>query len=287
MSFESLGLNADILRAVSEKGYTTPTPIQLQAIPPVLEGKDLMGGAQTGTGKTAGFTLPLLQRLMESRKSNTSKRAIRALILTPTRELAAQVGESIADYGKHLPLRSTVIFGGVKINPQIQKLRQGVDILIATPGRLLDHVSQKTIDLSQIDILVLDEADRMLDMGFIHDIRKVLAIVPKQKQTLLFSATFSTDIKKLANGLLKSPTLIEVARENTTAQSISQVVHPIDKKRKRELLSFLIGSNDWKQVLVFTRTKHGANKLTEQLNKDGITSAAIHGNKSQGSFLVA
>jgi ATP-dependent RNA helicase RhlE len=283
MSFESLGLNADILRAVSEKGYTTPTPIQLQAIPPVLEGKDLMGGAQTGTGKTAGFTLPLLQRLMESRKSNISKRPIRALVLTPTRELAAQVAESIADYGKHLPLRSTVIFGGVKINPQIQKLRQGVDILIATPGRLLDHVNQKTIDLSQIDILVLDEADRMLDMGFIHDIKKVLAVVPKNKQTLLFSATFSTDIKKLANGLLKSPTLIEVARENTTAESISQVVHPVDKKRKRELLSFLIGSNNWHQVLVFTRTKHGANKLTEQLNTDGITAAAIHGNKSQAA----
>lgn len=283
MSFESLGLNADILRAVSEKGYTTPTPIQLQAIPPVLEGKDLMGGAQTGTGKTAGFTLPLLQRLMETRKSDGGKRPIRALVLAPTRELAAQVGESIADYGKHLPLRSTVIFGGVKINPQISKLRQGVDILIATPGRLLDHINQRTIDLSQIEILVLDEADRMLDMGFIHDIRKLLAIIPKQKQTLLFSATFSADIKKLANGLLKSPVLIEVARENTTAESVSQVVHPVDKKRKRELLSFLIGSNDWKQVLVFTRTKHGANKLTEQLGKDGITAAAIHGNKSQGA----
>jgi ATP-dependent RNA helicase RhlE len=283
MSFESLGLHADILRAVSEKGYTTPTPIQLQAIPTVLEGKDLMGAAQTGTGKTAGFTLPLLQRLMDSRKATSSRRPIRALVLTPTRELAAQVGESIADYGKHLPLRSTVVFGGVKINPQISKLRQGVDILIATPGRLLDHVSQKTIDLSQVDILILDEADRMLDMGFIHDIKKVLAIVPKNKQTLLFSATFSADIKKLANGLLRSPTLIEVARENTTAEMVSQVIHPVDKKRKRELLSFLIGSNNWKQVLVFTRTKHGANKLTEQLNKDGITSAAIHGNKSQGA----
>ncbi|ORU93681.1 MAG: ATP-dependent RNA helicase RhlE [Cycloclasticus sp. symbiont of Bathymodiolus heckerae] len=283
MSFESLGLHADILRAVSEKGYTTPTPIQQQAIPPVMEGKDLMGAAQTGTGKTAGFTLPLLHRLMESRKSTSSKRPIRALVLTPTRELAAQVAESISLYGKHLPLRSAVIFGGVKINPQIQKLRQGVDILIATPGRLLDHVSQRTIDLSTVDILVLDEADRMLDMGFIHDIRKVLAIVPKNKQTLLFSATFSPDIKKLANGLMDKPTLIEVARENTTAEMISQVIHPVDKKRKRELLSFLIGSNNWKQVLVFTRTKHGANKLTEQLNKDGITAAAIHGNKSQAA----
>lgn len=283
MPFESLGLHADILRAVSEKGYTTPTPIQQQAIPSIIEGKDLMGAAQTGTGKTAGFTLPLLHRLMETRKSTSSKRPIRALVLTPTRELAAQVGESISLYGKHLPLRSTVIFGGVKINPQIQKLRQGVDILIATPGRLLDHVNQRTIDLSTVDILVLDEADRMLDMGFIHDIRKVLAIVPKNKQTLLFSATFSVDIKKLANGLLNTPTLIEVARENTTAEMISQVVHPVDKKRKQELLSFLIGSNNWKQVLVFTRTKHGANKLTEQLNKDGITAAAIHGNKNQAA----
>ncbi|ORU91701.1 MAG: ATP-dependent RNA helicase RhlE [Cycloclasticus sp. symbiont of Poecilosclerida sp. N] len=283
MSFESLGLHADILRAISEKGYTTPTPIQLQAIPTILAGKDVMGAAQTGTGKTAGFTLPLLNRLMETRNSHGGKRQIRALVLTPTRELAAQVGESIALYGKHLPLRSTVIFGGVKINPQIQKLRQGVDILIATPGRLLDHVGQKTIDLTQIDILVLDEADRMLDMGFIHDIRQVLAIVPKEKQTLLFSATFSADIKTLANGLLKSPMLVEVARQNTTAENISQVVHPVDKKRKRELLSFLIGSNNWRQVLVFTRTKHCANKLTEQLNKDGITAAAIHGNKSQGA----
>lgn len=282
MSFDSLGLHADILRAVSEKGYTTPTPIQLQAIPPVLEGKDLMGGAQTGTGKTAGFTLPLLQRLMSSR-STKGKRTIRALILTPTRELAAQVGESIEEYGKHLPLRSTIIFGGVKINPQIQKLRNGVDILVATPGRLLDHVSQRTIDLSNVEMLILDEADRMLDMGFIHDIRKLLAIVPKDKQTLLFSATFSNDIKRLASGLLKNPTLIEVATENTAAETITQVVHPVDKKRKRELLSFLIGSNNWKQVLVFTRTKHVANKLTEQLNTDGITAAAIHGNKSQGA----
>lgn len=283
MSFASLGLHANILRAVAEKGYTEPTPIQLKAIPPVLAGKDLMGGAQTGTGKTAGFTLPLLHRLIETGKNNSGKRQIRALVITPTRELAAQVGASIVDYGKHLPLRSTIIFGGVKINPQIEKLRQGIDILIATPGRLLDHVGQKTIDLSKVDILVLDEADRMLDMGFIHDIRKVLAIVPKEKQTLLFSATFSADIKRLANGLLKTPTLIEVARKNSTAESITQVVHPVDKKRKRELLSFLIGSNNWQQVLVFTRTKHGANKLTKQLNQDGIISSAIHGNKSQGA----
>lgn len=283
MSFESLGLSAELLRAVSEKGYTTPSPIQQQAIPLILEGRDLMGGAQTGTGKTAGFTLPLLQRLMESAKPDQKRRNIRALILTPTRELAAQVEQSIKDYGKHLPLRSTVVFGGVKINPQIQKLRNGVDILVATPGRLLDHVGQRTVDLSQVEILVLDEADRMLDMGFIHDIRKVLALIHQDKQTLLFSATFSNDIKKLANGLLKSPALIEVAQRNTASERVTQIVHPVDKKRKRELLSFLIGSNNWKQILVFMRTKHGCNKLVEQLGKDGITAAAIHGNKSQGA----
>ena len=282
MSFKTLGLRAELLRAVSEKGYTTPSPIQLQAIPPILNGKDIMGGAQTGTGKTAGFTLPLLQNLMSSGKQQKG-RAIRALVLTPTRELAAQVGESVEMYGKHLPLKSTVIFGGVSINPQIKKLRNGIDILVATPGRLLDHVSQNTVDLSKLEILVLDEADRMLDMGFIHDIRKVLARVPKQKQTLLFSATFSADIKKLANGLLNSPTLVEVARLNTATETVTQVVHPVDKKRKRELLSFLIGSNNWKQVLVFNRTKHGANRLAEQLTTDGINSAAIHGNKSQSA----
>jgi ATP-dependent RNA helicase RhlE len=283
MSFESLGLRAELLRAVSEKGYSDPTPIQRQAIPPVLEGRDIMGGAQTGTGKTAGFTLPLLQRLMSSGKQGKGRRTIRALVLTPTRELAAQVNESVDTYGKHLPLKSTVIFGGVKINPQIQKLRNGIDILVATPGRLLDHVSQNTVDLSKVDILVLDEADRMLDMGFIRDIRKVLALLPKQKQTLFFSATFSDDIKRLANDLLKSPVLIEVARRNTAAESVTQVIHPVDKSRKRELLSYLIGSNNWKQVLVFNRTKHGANRLSEQLMTDGITAAAIHGNKSQGA----
>ena len=282
MSFETLGLRAELLRAVSEKGYTTPSPIQQQAIPPILDGKDLMGGAQTGTGKTAGFTLPLLHNLMSSGKKQKG-RAIRALVLTPTRELAAQVGESVEMYGKHLPLRSTVIFGGVSINPQIKKLKNGIDILVATPGRLLDHVSQNTIDLSQLEILVLDEADRMLDMGFIHDIRKVLALVPKKKQTLLFSATFSKDIKKLANGLLNNPTLVEVARVNTATETVTQVVHPVDKGRKRELLSFLIGSNNWQQVLVFNRTKHGANRLAEQLTNDGINSAAIHGNKSQSA----
>ncbi len=283
MSFESLGLNAEILRAVSEKGYSNPTPIQQQAIPLVLEGRDLMGGAQTGTGKTAGFTLPLLQRLMSTAKPEKGRRAIRALVLTPTRELAAQVSDSMLTYGRYLPLRSTVVFGGVSINPQKQKLIKGVDILVATPGRLLDHVSQNSVDLSKVDIFVLDEADRMLDMGFIRDIRKVMALLPKHKQTLLFSATFSDDIKQLANGLLKSPALVEVARRNTSSELVTQVVHPVDKKRKREMLSFLIGSNDWKQVLVFNRTKHGANKLAEQLNKDGITATAIHGNKSQGA----
>ena len=283
MSFESLGLRAELLRAVSEKGYSSPTPIQQQAIPPILEGRDIMGGAQTGTGKTAGFTLPLLHRLMSLDKTNNEHHAIRALVLTPTRELAAQVAESVDTYGKYLPLKSAVIFGGVKINPQIQKLRNGIDILVATPGRLLDHVSQKTVDLSKVDILVLDEADRMLDMGFIRDIRKLLAILPKHKQTLLFSATFSDEIKRLADDLLKSPTLIEVARRNTASESVTQVIHPVDKNRKRELLSQLIGSNNWKQVLVFTRTKHGANRLAEQLNTDGITAAAIHGNKSQGA----
>ena len=283
MSFDSLGLMAELRRAISEKGYDTPTPIQKQAIPVVLEGRDLMGGAQTGTGKTAGFTLPLLQRLIETEKPRKGRRPIRALVLTPTRELAAQVAESVRDYGRYLPLRSTVVFGGVSINPQKQKLIKGVDVLVATPGRLLDHVNQRSVNLSNVDILVLDEADRMLDMGFIHDIKKVLALVPKKKQTLLFSATFSDDIKKLANGLMQSPALIEVARQNAATETVKQVVHPVDKTRKRELLSFLIGSNNWQQVLVFNRTKHGANRLAEQLNKDGITAAAIHGNKSQGA----
>ncbi len=283
MSFESLGLRAELLRAVSEKGYSEPTPIQSKGIPPILEGRDIMGGAQTGTGKTAGFTLPLLQRLMESTQPGKGKRPLRALVLTPTRELAAQVEDSVDTYGKYLPLKSMVIFGGVSIRPQIEKLRNGVDILVATPGRLLDHAGQRTIDLSKIEILVLDEADRMLDMGFIRDIRKVLALLPKQKQTLLFSATFSKEIRELAHDLLDKPALIEVARHNTAAELVTQVVHPVDKNRKGELLSWMIGSNNWQQVLVFTRTKHGANKLAKQLESDGITSAAIHGNKSQGA----
>ena len=282
MSFDQLGLGAEILRAVSEKGYTTPTPIQLQAIPAILQGGDILAGAQTGTGKTAGFTLPLLQRLSQHPPSK-GQRPVRALILTPTRELAAQVEESVVTYGKYLPLRSAVIFGGVKINPQIDKLRRGVDILVATPGRLLDHMGQKTVDLSQVEVLILDEADRMLDMGFIHDIRKVLAVLPKQRQNLLFSATFSDEIRKLAEGLLNQPVLIEVARRNTSSEMVEQVVHPVDRQRKGELLSFLVSSQNWRQVLVFTRTKHGANRLAQQLEKGGIGAAAIHGNKSQGA----
>jgi len=282
MSFDTLGLSAELLRAVSEQGYSEPTPVQSQAIPVILQGKDILAGAQTGTGKTAGFTLPLLQRLSDITPGK-GRRPVRALILTPTRELAAQVGASVDTYGKHLPLTSTVIFGGVKINPQIQRLRAGVDILVATPGRLLDHVSQGTLDLSAVEILVLDEADRMLDMGFIRDIRKILDLLPKQRQNLLFSATYSNDIRKLADKLLDAPVLIEVARRNVPTELVSQVVHPVDRERKRELLSFMVGSQNWRQVLVFTRTKHGANRLSQQLEKDGISSAAIHGNKSQGA----
>ncbi|MCR4345942.1 MAG: DEAD/DEAH box helicase [Sulfuricaulis sp.] len=281
MSFSTLGLSADLLRAVSEKGYTQATPIQLQAIPVILEGKDILAGAQTGTGKTAGFTLPLLQRL--NSQPPGAHRTIRALILTPTRELAIQVEESVRTYGKHVPLKSTVVYGGVGIHPQIDTLRRGVDILVATPGRLLDHVGQRTVNLSQVEILVLDEADRMLDMGFIRDIRKILALLPKKRQNLLFSATFSDEIKQLADGLLNAPVLIEVERHKIAAELVAQVYHPVDRVRKRELLSHLIHSQGWKQVLVFTRTKHGANRLSDQLEDDGISSSAIHGNKSQSA----
>lgn len=281
MAFSSLGLSAELVRAVTDKGYSEPSPIQRQAIPVILEGRDVLAGAQTGTGKTAGFTLPLLQRL--SATPTSGPRAVRALILTPTRELAAQVEESVRMYGRHLPLKSTVIFGGVGFHPQVQQLRRGVDILVATPGRLLDHVEQKTVNLSRVEMLVLDEADRMLDMGFIHDIRKILALLPRTRQNLLFSATFSDDIKRLSDGLLNAPVLIEVARRNTAAEKVSQVVHPVDRSRKRELLAHLIHNNGWRQVLVFTRTKHGANRLAEQLETDGIAAAAIHGNKSQGA----
>lgn len=282
MTFQDLGLSTELLRAVVDEGYTEPTPIQQQAIPSILQGHDILASAQTGTGKTAGFTLPLLQRL-GAIAHHKVHRTPRALILTPTRELAAQVGDSVRTYGKYLSLRSTVIYGGVGIEPQIQTLRRGVDILVATPGRLLDHVSQKTIDLSQVEILVLDECDRMLDMGFIHDIRKVLAQVPSSRQTLMFSATFSKAIQQLANTLLRSPVLIEVAPRNTAAEQVKQVVHPVDRDRKRELLSYMIGFNNWHQVLVFTRTKHGANRLTEQLSKDGLKATAIHGNKTQAA----
>ena len=280
MPFAQLGLQADLLRAINAQGYTQPTPIQAQAIPAVLEGRDVLAGAQTGTGKTAAFTLPLLQ-LLGSRKARS--RAPRALVLTPTRELAAQVGESVSTYGAHMPLRSTIIFGGVGINPQKDALRRGVDILIATPGRLLDHAGQRTVDLSEIEILVLDEADRMLDMGFIHDIRKVLALMPRHRQNLLFSATYSSDIKRLADGLLHKPALIEVARRNTAAESVTQHVYRVNKDAKRDLLIHLIDAGQWRQVLVFMRTKHGANKLAESLNRADIEAAAIHGNKSQGA----
>ncbi|WP_409159423.1 ATP-dependent RNA helicase RhlE [Pectobacterium sp. B2J-2] len=285
MSFDSLGLSADILRAIEEQGYRDPTPVQRQAIPVVLEGRDLMASAQTGTGKTAGFTLPLLQLLnsREAQHKGKGRRPVRALILTPTRELAAQIDENVKAYSKYLRLRSLVVFGGVSINPQMMKLRGGVDILVATPGRLLDLEHQNAVDLSQIEILVLDEADRMLDMGFIHDIRRVLAKLPAKRQNLLFSATFSDEIKALANKLLTNPASVEVVRRNTPSELVTQHVHFVDKRRKRELLSQLIGENNWQQVLVFTRTKHGANHLAELLEKDGITAAAIHGNKSQGA----
>lgn len=283
MTFDSLGLNTDILRAINEQGYSSPTPIQQQAIPIVLSGEDLLASAQTGTGKTAGFTLPLLHRLNANANQAKGRRPVRALILTPTRELAAQVGENVRDYSRYLKLRSLVVFGGVSINPQMMKLRGGVDILVATPGRLLDLAHQNAVDLSKVEILVLDEADRMLDMGFIHDIRKVLAKLPLRRQNLLFSATFSDEIKALAEKLLDRPKLVEVARRNTASEQVDQQVHFVDKKRKRELLSHLISRDNWQQVLVFTRTKHGANHLAELLNRDGITAAAIHGNKSQGA----
>jgi ATP-dependent RNA helicase RhlE len=273
-------LSDALQRAVADQGYTQPTPIQAQAIPVVLAGRDLLGAAQTGTGKTAGFTLPLLQRLGAT---GGNHRAVRALIVVPTRELAAQVRESIRVYGKHMQLRSTVVFGGVGINPQIDELRRGVDILVATPGRLLDHLQQRTVDLRQVEILVLDEADRMLDMGFIPDVRRILAALPKERQNLLFSATFPEEIRKLAASFMRDPATVEVARRNTPAELVAQVVHPVDAGRKRELLAHLVKSNDWRQVLVFTRTKHGANRLSEQLERDGVESDAIHGNKSQNA----
>lgn len=281
-AFADLGLAQPLLRAVSEAGYVNPTPIQAQAIPLLLAGGDLLAAAQTGTGKTAGFTLPILHRLLEKQAPRRPRRP-RCLILTPTRELAAQVQESVETYGKHVPLKSTVMFGGVGLNPQIRALEHGVDILVATPGRLLDHCGQKTVDLSGVEIFVLDEADRMLDMGFIRDIRRILGLLPKQRQNMLFSATFSDEIRALADGLLNNPGYVEVARRNAASDLVDQTVHLVAQEHKRDLLSHLIRQHDWRQVLVFTRTKHGANRLAEKLADDGIPAAAIHGNKSQSA----
>ena len=275
-NFEGLGLSAELVRAVAEQGYTEPTPIQVQAIPVVLAGRDLLGAAQTGTGKTAAFALPILQKLSERNAA-----AVRVLVVTPTRELAAQVEQDFRTYGKHMSVETATIFGGVGMQPQVDALRRGVDILVATPGRLLDHVGEKTVDLSQIEILVLDEADRMLDMGFIHDIRKILALLPTERQNLLFSATFPDEIRKLAASFMKDPATVEVARRNTPAELVAQVQHPVAQERKRELLAHLVKSNDWRQVLVFVRTKHGANRLAHQLSRAGIEADAIHGNKNQ------
>jgi len=282
MTFDDLGLSPAILTAVTEKGYDTPSPIQEKAIPAVLSGRDVMAAAQTGTGKTAGFTLPLLELLSKSGKKVQSNQ-VRALVLTPTRELAAQVAESVSNYSKNLPMRSCVVFGGVKINPQMQRLRRGVDVLVATPGRLLDLYNQNAVKFDRLEVLILDEADRMLDMGFIHDIKKILRVLPKQRQNLLFSATFSDDIRKLAKGLVNDPIEVSVSSPNTTVETVDHWICPVDKKQKAELLCHLITHNEWKQVLVFSRTKHGANKLTKKLEAAGITATAIHGNKSQSA----
>jgi ATP-dependent RNA helicase RhlE len=280
MSFDSLGLAPEITRALSERGYTEPTPIQAQAIPSILEGRDILAGAQTGTGKTAGFTVPILQRLHVANKRLNDPRV---LILVPTRELAAQVLESVRSYGKYLSLRSGVVFGGVSINPQIDMCNRGMDILVATPGRLLDLVEHGNVDLYAIETFVLDEADRMLDMGFIHDIKRIMKRLPKKRQNLMFSATYSDDIRQLAQNILHDPVQVEVARRNTAVEVIEQSAYLVPKDKKRALLSHLIRSGDWSQVLVFTRTKHGANRLAQQLQDDGINTAAIHGNKSQNA----
>ena len=281
MSFNNLGLSAPLLKAIASQGYKTPSPIQEKAIPAVLDGRDVMAAAQTGTGKTAGFTLPILQRLSVGRRAQPNQ--ARALILAPTRELAAQVGESVRDYGKHMALSSTVVFGGVKINPQMMKLRRGVDVLVATPGRLMDLHSQNAIKFDYLEILVLDEADRMLDMGFIRDITKIISLLPKRRQNLMFSATFSNEIRKLANGLVRNPVEISVSPRNAAAPTVSQTVYTVDKKQKAPLLTRLIKDGNWSQALVFTKTKHGANKLTKHLEAQGIVASAIHGNKSQGA----
>ena len=281
MTFDELGLSAPLLRAIEEKGYRQPSPIQAVAIPAVLSGRDLMAAAQTGTGKTAGFTLPILELLHA--KGVAHPHRIRALVLTPTRELAAQVAESIATYGAHLPFKSTVVFGGVKPNPQIAALRKGIDILVATPGRLLDLCQQGEVKFSDIEVLVLDEADRMLDMGFIHDIRRILKLLPQQRQNLMFSATFANEIRGLAKTIMNNPLEVSVSAPNTTAERVKQWVYPVDKIRKSALLRELVVQNDWQQVLVFSRTKHGANRLSEYLEKAGVNASAIHGNKSQGA----
>ena len=280
MPFTSLGLKPEITRALADRNYVEPTPVQAKVIPEILAGRDILAGAQTGTGKTAGFTLPMLQLLSST---ESSSRAPRALVLVPTRELAAQVAESVKSYGKYLNLRSAVIFGGVSINPQIDALRRGQDILVATPGRLLDHAEQRTVDLRSIEMLVLDEADRMLDMGFIRDIRRILKLLPAKRQNLMFSATYSGEIRELAHGLLRNPAEVEVARRNMAVEAVEQRVYRVHQGDKRALLSHLILDGDWNQVLVFTRTKHGANRLTKQLMQDGIEAAAIHGNKSQNA----
>lgn len=281
MSFSSLGLSAALVKAVEEKGYSKPSPIQLEAIPAVLTGRDVMAAAQTGTGKTASFTLPLLQRLENGLRVSANN--VRALVLTPTRELAAQVHDSVVLYGKHLRLRSAVVFGGVKINPQMMKLRGGADILVATPGRLLDLYNQNAIKFSDLEVLILDEADRMLDMGFIRDIRKIMSLIPKKRQNLLFSATFSDEIRTLANTILANPIQVEISPQKTTAETVQQLIFEVDKSKKTELLIHLIDSQNWNQVLVFMRTKHGCNRLVKKLDQAGITAAAIHGNKSQGA----
>ncbi|MFM7362662.1 MAG: DEAD/DEAH box helicase [Cyanobium sp.] len=279
--FAALGLSEPLLKAVAAKGYRHPSPIQSQCIPAVLEGRDVMAAAQTGTGKTAGFTLPLLERLLHGAHARGG--VVRALVLTPTRELAAQVADSVTAYGRYLDLRSAVVFGGVSPNPQIERLRRGVDVLVATPGRLMDLHQQGALRLDRVEILVLDEADRMLDMGFIRDIRRILSLLPQKRQNLLFSATFSTEIRRLATGLLHQPVQLQASPENQAAASVQQVLHPCDMDRKGDLLSHLIRDNDWQQVLVFSRTKHGANRLAERLCRDGLAAAAIHGNKSQGA----
>jgi ATP-dependent RNA helicase RhlE len=283
MSFEQLGLNSELLKAVAEQGYTIPTPVQQKAIPLILEGRDVLAGAQTGTGKTASFTLPLLQRLAENADPHQKPRRVRALILAPTRELAAQVYESILTYGKHLPLHAEAVVGGASIGMQTRQLRRGCDIVVATPGRLIDHLQQRNINLSSVEILVLDEADRMLDMGFMPDVKRIMSLIPKRRQSLLFSATVPNTIKALAASALNNPAAVEVARQNATADNVSELVYGINREYKRELLSYLIGSNNWRQVLVFVRTKHGADRLEKQLIEDGIRTAALHGDKTQGA----